>query len=46
MAEMVRSGTIDLSYLEHRRFPLARVNEAISGLKDRDGGFSNYVVIP
>jgi len=29
-----------------RRFALARVNDAISGLKDRDGGFSNYVVIP
>lgn len=46
MAEMVRTGVIDLSYLEHRKFPLARVNEAISSLKDRDGGFSNYVVIP
>ena len=46
MADMVGSGTIDLSYLEHRRFPLECVNEAISGLKDRDGGFSNYVVLP
>jgi D-arabinose 1-dehydrogenase-like Zn-dependent alcohol dehydrogenase len=46
MAEMVRTGVVDLSYLEHRKFPLANVNEAISGLKDRDGGFSNYVVIP
>jgi len=46
MAEMVRTGTLDLSYLEHRAFPLSRVNEAISGLKDRDGGFSNYVVLP
>src|SRR5438552_10164160 len=30
MAEMVRTRTIDLSYLEHRRFPLSRVNEARS----------------
>lgn len=46
MADMVSTGALDLSYLEHRRFPLAQVNEAISGLKDRDGGFSNYVVMP
>jgi alcohol dehydrogenase len=46
MADMVATGTLDLSYLEHRAFPLERVNEAISGLKDRDGGFSNYVVLP
>jgi len=46
MADMVATGTIDLSYLENRVFPLERVNEAISGLKDRNGGFSNYVVTP
>jgi D-arabinose 1-dehydrogenase-like Zn-dependent alcohol dehydrogenase len=46
MAEMARAGTLDLSVLEHRRFPLDEVNEAISGLKDRNGGFSNYVVVP
>lgn len=46
MADMVGTGALNLSYLQHRRFPLAQVNEAISGLKDRDGGFSNYVVLP
>ncbi|HSV80441.1 MAG TPA: alcohol dehydrogenase catalytic domain-containing protein [Ramlibacter sp.] len=46
MADMAGTGTLDLSYLQHRRFPLSQVNEAISGLKDRDGGFSNYVVMP
>ncbi len=46
LAHMVETGTLDLSYLEHERFPLADVNRAISGLKDRRGGFSNYVVIP
>lgn len=46
MADMVATGTLDLSYLENVVFPLARVNEAISGLKDRNGGFSNYVVVP
>ena len=46
IADMVKTGTLDLSYLEHRIFPLDSVNEAISGLKDRDGGFSNYIVTP
>lgn len=46
IADMVATGTLDLSYLEPRRFPLAEVNAAISGLEDRNGGFSNYVVIP
>ncbi|WP_025433859.1 alcohol dehydrogenase catalytic domain-containing protein [Rhodococcus opacus] len=46
LANMVETGTLDLSYLEHERFPLTEVNRAISGLKDRRGGFSNYVVIP
>ena len=43
---MVATGTLDLSYLQHRKFQLSQVNEAISGLKDREGGFSNYVVMP
>ena len=46
LAEMAASGVLDLSVLQHHRFPLASVNEAISGLKDRNGGFSNYVVMP
>lgn len=46
MADMVRTGALDLSYLEHKIYPLERVNEAISGIGERDGGFSNYVVIP
>ena len=46
LAAMVETGTLDLSYLEPRCFPLSEVNAAISGLADRNGGFSNYVVIP
>jgi threonine dehydrogenase-like Zn-dependent dehydrogenase len=46
MAEMARVGTLDLSVLVHRRFPLSDVNKAIASLKDRNGGFSNYVVVP
>ena len=46
MAELARAGTLDLSVFEHHRFPLANVNDAIAGLKNRNGGFSNYVVMP
>lgn len=46
MADMVGTGALDMSYLEDVVFPLSRVNGAISGLKDRNGGFSNYVVCP
>jgi len=44
MAQMAAAGTLDLSPLEHRRFPLERVNDAIAALEG--GGFSNFVVIP
>ena len=43
MAELARAGLLDMSVFEHHRFPLEEVNNAISGLADRNGGFSNYV---
>jgi alcohol dehydrogenase len=46
IADMAGAGILDLSVFEHRRYPLARVNEAIEGIKDRNGGFSNCVVMP
>ncbi len=46
MARMAASGALRLDAYEHHRFPLARINEAISGLGDRQGGFSNFVIIP
>ena len=46
MAQMAAAGTLDLSVPEHRRFPLAKVNDAIASLGSGDGGFTNYVVIP
>jgi alcohol dehydrogenase len=46
MAAMAAAGTLDLSLFEHQRFPLDEVNHAISGLADRNGGFSNYVIVP
>ena len=46
MAELARAGLLDLSVFEHHRFPLEEVNHAISGLQNRNGGFSNYVIVP
>lgn len=46
MAEMVRAGTVDLSVLEHVRYPLTDVNKAIAGVASRNGGFTNFVICP
>ncbi|MNQ22627.1 alcohol dehydrogenase [compost metagenome] len=46
MVEMIRSKTIDLSILEHEVARLEDINQAISGLGARHGGFSNYVIVP
>lgn len=46
MAQMAAAGTLNLSVFEHRRFPLAKVNDAISSLGGRNGGFTNFVVVP
>jgi alcohol dehydrogenase len=46
MAAMAGAGTLDLSVLRHKVSPLSKVNEAIAGMGDRDGGFTNFVVDP
>ncbi|MBF4996493.1 zinc-binding dehydrogenase [Nocardia sp. BSTN01] len=46
LADMVAAGTLDLSPLEHRVYPLTEVNSAINGIGDRNGGFSNFIVSP
>jgi hypothetical protein len=46
MAELARSGLLDLSVFEHQRFALDEIHRAISGLQNRNGGFSNYVIVP
>lgn len=46
IAEMVRSGAIDLSVLEARTYPIDNINDAISGVASGDGGFTNYVLEP
>jgi alcohol dehydrogenase len=44
MADMAAAGVLDLSVFEHVSYPLSKVNEAISGIADRNGGFSNFVI--
>jgi alcohol dehydrogenase len=46
MAALARAGVLDLSVFEHIRHPLANINEAISGIAQRNGGFSNFVIVP
>ena len=46
MADMAGAGVVNLSVFEHVAFPLEQVNDAISGIVNRNGGFSNYVIHP
>jgi D-arabinose 1-dehydrogenase-like Zn-dependent alcohol dehydrogenase len=46
MAAMVAAGTLDLSPLEHRIFPISKINEAIAAMDYRSGGFTNFIVDP
>jgi alcohol dehydrogenase len=46
MVAMAAAGTLDLSVLEHRVSPLSQVNEALAGMDNRDGGFTNFVIDP
>ena len=46
MAAMAAAGTLDVSCLEHRIFPLTEVNEALAGMDNRNGGFTNFIVDP
>lgn len=46
MAAMAASGVVDLSVFENVAFPLDRINEAINGIENRHGGFSNFVITP
>jgi threonine dehydrogenase-like Zn-dependent dehydrogenase len=46
MADMAEAGILDLSVFEQVSYPLSNVNEAISGIASRNGGFSNFVIHP
>jgi alcohol dehydrogenase len=46
MAAMAQAGTLDLSVFKHKIFPLSQVNKLCDTMQDRDGGFTNFVVVP
>jgi D-arabinose 1-dehydrogenase-like Zn-dependent alcohol dehydrogenase len=46
MADLAGTGRLDLSVFEHKRFALDDINSALASNSDRNGGFSNRVVIP
>lgn len=46
MAALSERGLVDLSVLENVVYPLAKVNDAISGIAQRSGGFSNFSIDP
>jgi D-arabinose 1-dehydrogenase-like Zn-dependent alcohol dehydrogenase len=46
MADLAEAGMVDLSVFEHEVFKLDEINTALNVLKNRNGGFSNYVLVP
>jgi threonine dehydrogenase-like Zn-dependent dehydrogenase len=47
LATMAGRNVLDLSSLEHVKFPLERVNEAVAALGERAaGGWANLMVVP
>jgi D-arabinose 1-dehydrogenase-like Zn-dependent alcohol dehydrogenase len=46
MADLAATGGVDLNVFEHEVFKLEDVNRALSIFKNRNGGFSNYVICP
>ena len=46
MAELVRSGVVDLGHIVPHVYPLEGVNDALAEVKQRPGGFVNIVVAP
>lgn len=46
MADLVAAGAVNLSVFETQGHRLSDVNEAISGIAQRHGGFSNFVIYP
>jgi len=46
LADMAGAGTLDLSVFEYQRYPLSEINTVLAGLPNRNGGFTNFVVVP
>lgn len=44
LAALAESGALKMSVFEHEGRPLEEINEAISGMGARKGGFSNFVI--
>ncbi|AYC32360.1 alcohol dehydrogenase [Pseudomonas cavernae] len=45
MASMIESGTVDLSLLEERAYPLERLNEALDDIQSQANGFTNFHIL-
>lgn len=46
LAAMAETGALNVSIFEHHGTPLEDINHAISGMAERRGGFSNFVIYP
>ena len=46
LAALAETGALDMSVFEHQAHPLDMINQAISGLTSRKGGFTNFVIRP
>jgi D-arabinose 1-dehydrogenase-like Zn-dependent alcohol dehydrogenase len=46
IADMAAAGTLDLSIFQPKSFPLSQANDLITHIGDREGGFTNFVVVP
>jgi D-arabinose 1-dehydrogenase-like Zn-dependent alcohol dehydrogenase len=46
IADMAAAGTLDLSIFQPKTFPLSHVNDLVKHIGDREGGFTNFVVLP
>lgn len=47
MANLMAAGLLDLSSLDHRVAPLAKINEVLEQMAaNKDGGFANYIIDP
>ena len=46
IGDLAATGGVRLEVFEHEKFKLDEVNEALAIFKNRNGGFSNYVICP
>jgi D-arabinose 1-dehydrogenase-like Zn-dependent alcohol dehydrogenase len=45
MARMIEAGSVDLSLLEERRYPLEQLNEALEDIQTQANGFTNFHIV-